>query len=74
MRLRDYLAKRSETQGEFATRAGISQQAVSKVCNGSACRIDTARQIISASREQPAPCGGTVTYDDLVPEAAGDAA
>lgn len=74
MRLRDYLGQRGETQEDFADRSGISQQTVSKVCNGSACRIDTARRIIQASRQDPAPCGGTVTYEDLVPESAAGAA
>jgi len=68
MHLRDYLRVRSESQASFAGRSGISQQAVSLICHGSPPRLSTAKRVVDATRDEPAPCGGTVSYEDLLPE------
>lgn len=74
MKLSEYLAAKDESQESFAARASrhrptgtpISQRTISRIVNGSSCNAATARAIILASREEPAPDGGTVTLDDLV--------
>ncbi len=68
MRLRDYLSGRGESQLDFAARASVPQSAVSRLCNGGGVRFPTAAKIIRATRESPAPDGGTVTWEDLIPE------
>lgn len=68
MRLRDYLEANDETAARFARRAGLQEATVRAIVRlGSGCRVDTAQAIVRASEAQPAPCGGTVSYDDLVP-------
>lgn len=73
MRLRDYLTARAESVASFARRAGMPQQTVSDLLllrGGVGCRASTAARVIAATREEPAPDGGTVTLLDLVtPEA-----
>ena len=71
MRLADYLEAKAESESEFARRAGIPQQTVNRVCHGEAIpRGDTMLKIVTATREKPAPDGGTVRFEDLIPEAA----
>lgn len=66
MDFQKYLEARGESELEFARRAGLQRQTVWNVAHGKVrCRIDIAAQIVRTSREEPAPCGGTVTYEDL---------
>jgi predicted transcriptional regulator len=74
MRLPDYLTARDESQSAFAKRAGLPQSTVNLVCQGSGTRVETALKIIRASRDEPAPGGGTVTLEDLVPVEASEGA
>jgi predicted transcriptional regulator len=67
MRLSDYLAARGETQVEFSKRAGLPQSAISRACQGEGMRLTTATAIVRATREEPAPDGGTVRFEDLEP-------
>jgi transcriptional regulator with XRE-family HTH domain len=63
MRLGEYLKRTGEKQAAFATRAGISQQTVSELCNGKGARSKTAAKVIQAT-------GGLVAIEDLLPEEA----
>lgn len=74
MKLSDYLAAREETANAFARRAGINHQIVYRVVNDPSAGVTmtTAERIRSASRAEPAPCGGTVTFEDLLPVRADD--
>lgn len=74
MKLAEYLELRNETQTSFSRRSGVPQQTISLICKGQGTRVETAAKIVEASREQPAPDGGTVRFEDLIPAAAGDAA
>lgn len=73
MRLVDYLEARDESQEAFAKRAsrheptgrGISQRTVSRIAAGGSCNATTALAIIRATRQEPAPDGGTVMLEDL---------
>lgn len=67
MRLADYLSSRGESSGQFAVRAGLVRQTVDYIVGGGKPRIDIAYAIVRASRDEPAPDGGTVTYEDLLP-------
>lgn len=69
MRLKDYLSAREESEVRFSKRVSVAQATINGICKGKGCRLKTARKIVLASRSEPAPCGGTVTYDDLLPEA-----
>lgn len=66
MRLRDYLAARDESEAAFGRRAGIPQKTVNQIACGAGCYAKTAEKIIRASKEEPAPGGGTVTLEDLI--------
>ena len=66
MRLLDYLEARGEKQAAFARRCGVDQRTVNRICLGDGCSAATAHLVIKASREEPAPDGGTVTLEDLV--------
>jgi predicted transcriptional regulator len=66
MRLPEYLESRGESQAAFARRTGIPQSTVNLICNGKGTRVDTAIRIIQATRDEPAPDGGTVRIEDLV--------
>lgn len=68
MTLPDYLTARAESLLAFARRAGVPQQTLHSIGRGKGCTISTAYKIVEASRREPAPGGGTVTYEDLVPE------
>lgn len=69
MKLPAYLAARGpESENAFARRARVAQAIINRVCNGKGCSPRNQRLIVEASRSQPAPCGGTVTYEDLIPE------
>lgn len=66
MRLAEYLEERGESQTAFAKRCKIAQQTVNRISVGAVRpRIDHADKIIEATRDEPAPCGGTVTLQDL---------
>ena len=65
MKLSVYLELRDEKQVEFARRAGLPQSAISRACQGDGMRLATASAIVRASREEPAPDGGTVRFEDL---------
>lgn len=67
MRLRDYLRARGESESAFAARAGVPQSTINLICQGRGTRVSTAAKIVRASRESPAPDGGTVRFEDLVP-------
>lgn len=67
MRLADYLSSRGESSGQFAARAGLIRQTVDYIIDGGKPRIDIAYTIVRASRDEPSPDGGTVTYEDLLP-------
>lgn len=70
MRLREYLDARGEPELRFAKRSGLSQAAVHSIANHDSAdpRISTCTKIVVASREQPAPNGGTVTWEGLHPQ------
>jgi hypothetical protein len=70
MRLSDYLKARRERGVAFALRADLPQRTVADVVQGGGCHISTAHKIVEASRREPAPDGGTVTYEDLLPRVA----
>lgn len=68
VRLPEYIAAVDGSESEFARRTGIPQRTVNRICNGLVrCRIDIAETIVRASQERPAPCGGVVTFEELVP-------
>lgn len=70
MKLKPYLEDRDESENAFALRAKLSQSVVNRVCNGFGCSPENQRRIVHASRKEPATCGGTVTYEDLIPNRA----
>ena len=65
MKLAAYLEKRDESEAAFARRAGLPQQTINQIAFGGGCQVRTARLIVKASRDEPAPGGGTVTFEDL---------
>ncbi len=65
MKLADYLKARDETTAEFARRSGLAQQRVSDAARVGCRSLHHAEQIVHASRDEPAPCGGTVTFEEL---------
>lgn len=71
MELAHYIERRRRAVGEslsgFARRAELSQQTVYDVLSGKGCTMTTAYLIVTASQAEPAPRGGTVGYEDLVP-------
>lgn len=67
MRLSEYLAARGESHRSFSGRSRLPQSTVSDIAAGSDCRVSNAMKVIRASREAPAPDGGTVTWEDLTP-------
>jgi hypothetical protein len=68
MKLPEYLSARKESLLAFARRSEVPQQTLHGIGKGKGCTISTAYKIVEASRRQPAPGGGTITYEDLVPE------
>ena len=60
----DYLTERGEKQAAFARRAGIHQRSLNRALKGN-CTMWLAKLIVQASREQPTPSGGTITFEDL---------
>ena len=69
MKLADYLRENDETAARFARRAGLQADAIRAILRlGGGCRVTTAQAIVRASEAQPTPSGGTISYDDLVPE------
>lgn len=68
MKLAKYLEQRDESENAFATRSGVPQRTVNRIAREeSVPLLDTASLIVAASRKEPTPNGGTVTYDDLMP-------
>ena len=66
MKLEKYLRARTESQNAFARRTGIDVTSINDYVRlGAKPRADRADRIIKASREEPAPDGGTVTLEDL---------
>ena len=67
MKLAKYLEARGESAEAFARRSGLNRATVGVIVRGTSIpRTDTALAIVKASREEPAPDGGTVTFEDLV--------
>lgn len=67
MRLAEYLDARGESAESFARRSGLNRATVGVIVRGTSTpRTDTAIAIVEASREEPAPDGGTITFADLV--------
>ena len=73
MILKTYLDDRKESQNAFSRRTGLGLATVSElyqrktIPSGYTCLV-----VIQASRDEPAPCGGTVTLRDLVTETLAD--
>lgn len=65
MQIRQYLQARGESIPDFAERAGIIRQTLQQIIGGTRPRIDIAYRIVMASRAQPAPDGGTITFEAL---------
>lgn len=65
MKLAEYLAARGESESSFARRAFVAQSSVNLIARGGGCRAATAIRIVRASSAQPAPCGGTISFEDL---------
>jgi transcriptional regulator with XRE-family HTH domain len=59
-KLASYLEANGLTQADFARRVGITQSALSKICNGGSTSLDTA---VAIERES----GGSVKATDLKP-------
>lgn len=74
MTLDDYLRARGESEVAFARRCGVPQSTINLIRNGGGTRVETAAKIVKASRIDPAPGGGTITYDDFVDAKPEDAA
>lgn len=58
---------RGEKEAAFARRAGLKQSTINLICNGGGTTVGTASKIVHASMQAPAPDGGVVTYEDLIP-------
>jgi predicted transcriptional regulator len=68
VRLDAYLEARGESAAAFARRAEIPYTTVVSILReGVTPGVGTAQAIVWASRREPAPDGGTVTYEDLIP-------
>lgn len=66
MLLKPYLDARGENYAEFGRRCRIKSATIRAIAVlGVRPRADVAHAIITASREEPAPDGGTVTLEDL---------
>ena len=72
VRLSDYLEARDERESAFARRAGVPQSTINLICHGGGTTVGTAAKIVRASMQAPAPDGGVVTYEDLIPEESGE--
>ncbi len=59
-KLTSFLSSKGITQAEFAPKVGITQGALSKICNGGATSVETA---VAIERET----GGAVRATDLKP-------
>jgi len=68
VKLRSYLDARGESEAAFSRRARIAQTTVNLICRGGGTTTRTAAKIVRASLQAPAPDGGVVTYEDLIPE------
>lgn len=73
MDIDSYLTARNESASHFSRRVSrfkdVSPGAIINIRNGNASpRIDTAQAIVRASEDQPAPCGGTIGWEDLIPK------
>ncbi len=72
MDIDSYLTARNESASHFSRRVSrfrdVSAAAIINIRNGTASpRIETAQAIVRASEAEPAPCGGTISYEDLAP-------
>lgn len=48
---------------------GLPLSTLHRIANGEVrCRIDNAQTIVEFSRQNPAPSGETIRYEDLVPD------
>ena len=65
MRPDAYLAERKESEAAFAKRAGLHQRSLNRALQRGNCTLWMARKIVQASRDQPTPSGGTITFEDL---------
>lgn len=66
MMLKPYLDARGESYAHFARRCEQRADTIRAIAlKGVRPRADVAHAIITASREEPAPDGGTVTLEDL---------
>lgn len=62
----DYLRARNESENAFAKRAGLEQRSLSRALRRGSCSLRFAYMIVQASRKEPTPEGGTITYEDLL--------
>jgi hypothetical protein len=60
-----YLDARGESEQAFAIRARIHQRSLNRALISGNCTLRLARDIVNASRKEPAPGGETITYEDL---------
>lgn len=67
MTLSDYLAARGESQNAFSKRSGIPQRTVCRICADGVCSLRNAHRVVQATKADPAPDGGSVGFEDLVP-------
>lgn len=69
MTLNEYLAARGESQTAFSKWSGIPQRTVCRICAGeTGCSMRNAARVVKATLAHPAPGGGTVGFEDLVPK------
>jgi len=71
-----YLAARwkvaHESKRQFAQRSMLPTQTVYDALHGEPVTLRTAFYLVEASKEEPAPNGGTIGYEDLVTQAQRD--
>ncbi len=68
MRLNEYAAVIGGLSA-VAEGTGIPISTLHRIATGKVrCRIDNAQTIVEFSRQNPAPSGETVRYEDLVPD------
>jgi len=66
MLLKTYLDARGEKYADFGRRCHVKAATIRAIAvTGVRPRADVAHAIITASREEPAPDGGTVTLEEL---------
>ncbi len=70
MKFNEYLRSRNESVTAFARRSGVPATTAQRVADGGVPTITTCYLIVKASQKQRAKGGGSVSYDDLVPDSA----